>query len=503
MLEYISLGKILSFLATYEPLLQIAAAVLALALMLVVAHSAASNRGQIRKARQVSDKHQEELRAEVAKIQNTVSDAIGRRNASLEETVIQTLDSAMLQLKKQQAEAGEFIELHRASLREVSDVFAESNRQWHDMVGELRKTVTEQGVYVHDQTSALSAAQDRALSATAEQFRKSAEDRLAAIEQKAAEALDIKLNAALESIGGIEQSIHAVFETIERRVQESLDDKLTGAMKSFEGLDDKLASLNEVQAEIGRTGKEVSRLSRMLTVTTDGEDGGGDGEKRLADILARALDHGMYKLNVKVGGDENKKASALIHFPQPNGDMPADAAMDMSAFLRSIQNDVTPEQREEAAQEFRAEAEKRINYAASLTAPPQTSESALVFVPMEAAFADLHARHRDLIVRANDKQVWLVSPTTILAVLNTARVAARNYRAHQRLQTAREAVASVLAESADLERRLNEMANHANSAWLSAQRAEQAGQRMLNSARLASKNVDDESEGGAGNNAGN
>ena len=54
-------------------------------------------------------------------------------------------------------------------------------------------------------------------------------------------------------------------------------------------------------------------------------------------------------------------------------------------------------------------------------APPKTTNGAALFVPTEAAFAEIHANHRKAVEEGFARHVWIVSPTTTMALLNMAR----------------------------------------------------------------------------------
>ena len=50
---------------------------------------------------------------------------------------------------------------------------------------------------------------------------------------------------------------------------------------------------------------------------------------------------------------------------------------------------------------------------ANILLPPETCDGAVMFVPAEAVFAEIHAYHYDVVDYAMQKQVWIVSPTTL------------------------------------------------------------------------------------------
>src|SRR5262249_17727526 len=53
--------------------------------------------------------------------------------------------------------------------------------------------------------------------------------------------------------------------------------------------------------------------------------------------------------------------------------------------------------------------------------PGETADGAMMFIPAEAVFAEIHAHYPELVEHAQKARVWMVSPTTMMAVLTTAR----------------------------------------------------------------------------------
>ncbi len=60
--------------------------------------------------------------------------------------------------------------------------------------------------------------------------------------------------------------------------------------------------------------------------------------------------------------------------------------------------------------------------------PGETADSALMFVPSEAVYAEIHANFPNLVEEAGRLRVWIVSPTTLMATLTTMRVVLKDVR---------------------------------------------------------------------------
>ena len=58
----------------------------------------------------------------------------------------------------------------------------------------------------------------------------------------------------------------------------------------------------------------------------------------------------------------------------------------------------------------------------------ETAEGALMFLPSEAVYAELHANFGDLVREGFGLRVWIVSPTTCMATLHTLRAVLKDAR---------------------------------------------------------------------------
>ena len=166
--------------------------------------------------------------------------------------------------------------------------------------------------------------------------------------------------------------------------------------------------------------------------------------------------------------------------------------MSLASFVESLDETRPVSERDNKRHTFRQELVSHINHVAdNLINPPHTGESALLFVASEAAFAEIHVRHRAAVKLALSRRVWLVSPTTLLAVVNTANTAIRDHQARIQLQQMQESVAQIVEEARHFENRLTEIGDHVNSAWRSVQRAEGASGRLIGSIRGISRQETD------------
>ena len=70
----------------------------------------------------------------------------------------------------------------------------------------------------------------------------------------------------------------------------------------------------------------------------------------------------------------------------------------------------------------------------------ETADGALMFLPSEAVYAELHARLPEVVRTGFDARVWIVSPTTCMATLNTMRAVMKDARMREQAGEIRKAL---------------------------------------------------------------
>ena len=96
--------------------------------------------------------------------------------------------------------------------------------------------------------------------------------------------------------------------------------------------------------------------------------------------------------------------------------------------------------------------------------PGETGDGAVMFIPAEAVFAEIHGNHRDLIDYAAARRVWLVSPTTLMAVLNTARVVLKDVETRKQIHIIQDELGKLGADFGRFQSRMDDLAKHIGQA---------------------------------------
>jgi len=211
------------------------------------------------------------------------------------------------------------------------------------------------------------------------------------------------------------------------QVQQQMTENLQGSSRrtahSLGELQQRLMAIDKAQDNITKLSGDVLSLQDILS---NKQTRGAFGEIQLNDIVTKALPSDSYTLQATLSN--GRRADCLIHLPNPPGPIAIDSKFPLEAYeaLRAAQND---RDLAEAAKLMRQAVKKHIrDISEKYIIEGETADGALMFLPSEAVYAELHANFSDLVREGFSARVWIVSPTTCMATLNTMRAILKDAR---------------------------------------------------------------------------
>ncbi|OWU86363.1 recombinase RmuC [Oceanicola sp. 22II-s10i] len=205
-------------------------------------------------------------------------------------------------------------------------------------------------------------------------------------------------------------------------MQEKMNEQLRGGSekttKSLTELQERLAVIDKAQENITRLSGDVLSLQDILS---NKQTRGAFGEIQLNDIVGKALPSDSFSLQAVLSN--GKRADCLIHLPNPPGPIVIDAKFPLEAYEKLRAGEPG------AAQLFKTSVRAHIKAISErYIIEGETADGALMFLPSEAVYAELHANFGELVREGFAARVWVVSPTTCMATLNTMRAILKDAR---------------------------------------------------------------------------
>ncbi|MCK0126514.1 DNA recombination protein RmuC [Gelidibacter sp. F2691] len=210
---------------------------------------------------------------------------------------------------------------------------------------------------------------------------------------------------------------------LQERMKESLQGNTVKTTQSLTQLQERLAVIDKAQDNITRLSGDVLSLQDILS---NKQTRGAFGEIQLTDIVSKALPKDSYDLQQTLSN--GKRADCLIHLPNPPGPIVIDSKFPLEAYEQLRKAD-TQYELNEAAKAMKVAVKAHIKaISEKYILEGETADGALMFLPSEAVYAELHANFPELVREGFEARVWIVSPTTCMATLNTMRAILKDAR---------------------------------------------------------------------------
>ena len=242
---------------------------------------------------------------------------------------------------------------------------------------------------------------------------------------------------------------------VQRQMTEALHGTSTRTARSLGELQTRLETIDKAQANIEKLSGNVLSLQDILS---NKQTRGAFGEIQLHDIVQKALPKDAYTMQATLSN--GKRADCLIHLPNPPGPIVIDAKFPLEAY-EAIRRADTPRGVTEAAQAMRTAVRAHIRaIAEKYIVEGETADGALMFLPSEAVYAELHANFPELVREGFAVKVWIVSPTTCMATLNTMRAVLKDARMREQAGAIRKELALLYADVERLGVRVESLDRH-------------------------------------------
>jgi DNA recombination protein RmuC len=240
-----------------------------------------------------------------------------------------------------------------------------------------------------------------------------------------------------------------------QRVGDRLQEQTTQATKSLSDLRERLAVIDAAQKNITELSSQVVGLQDILS---NKQARGAFGEVQMQDLVQSALPPSAYSFQATLAS--GVRADCLLLLPNPPGAIALDAKFPLESYraLREARDEAALAQ---ARRQFsialkahvRAIAEKYI-------VPGETADSALMFLPSEAVYAELHANFPALVEESFRSRVWIVSPTTLMATLTTVRAVLKDVHLREQAHIIQAELRRLLDDVVRLDERVAKLQRH-------------------------------------------
>jgi DNA recombination protein RmuC len=271
-----------------------------------------------------------------------------------------------------------------------------------------------------------------------------------------------------ESFGKSQRQLGEALTDRLNKVETVMNKNLASSSKdtaeSLAGLKERLETIDKAQDNIKALSEQVVSLQHVLD---DNPARGAFGEVQLADIVESMLPSFAYQMQAPLAN--GKLVDCLIKLPDPPGPISVDAKFPLKAYQEMLAAD-DQAGRDRSGKQLANDTKKHIKDIAdkyvgqSIDGETSTAENALMFIPSEAVYGELHAHHPSVIAESHKRKVYLVSPTTLMATLTTVRAILRDVEMRKQASVIQREVGVLLTDINRLNTRVISLDKHFDQA---------------------------------------
>src|SRR3974377_2057272 len=215
-------------------------------------------------------------------------------------------------------------------------------------------------------------------------------------------------------------ALHKRLDAVSQYLGESMKTSTKHTTEHLQQLHARLAVIDSAQKNITDLAAQVSLLQNVLS---NKQSRGAFGQGQLEAIVADVLPQGAYGFQYTL---KNKSRPDCAIFMPDSGPLIIDAKFPLEA-MPAWRAAATEEERKQAAQRVKHDITKHISdIAEKYLIPGETQDIALMFIPSESVYADLHERFDDLVQRAQRARVMIVSPTLMVMAIQVLKQVPKN-----------------------------------------------------------------------------
>ena len=288
-------------------------------------------------------------------------------------------------------------------------------------------------------------------------FRGQAElaGRLTQISEYSRQQQDVIASAINEQRVSVLKIMDEKLLQVAKNVSEGLQQNTVKTNETLADLRERLAKIDVAQQKISALSEQVVSLQEVLS---NKQARGAFGEIQLNDLVTSALPPSAYEFQVVL--TNQKRADCVLKLPNPPGLIVIDSKFPLESYhaLRVASND---REKLEAERFFKASVLKHIkDISEKYIVAGETAESALMFLPSEAIYAELHANFPDVVEASYRSKVWIVSPTTLMATLNTVRAILKDAKMREQAGVIQKEVGVLIDDIGRLDGRIESLSRH-------------------------------------------
>ena len=256
------------------------------------------------------------------------------------------------------------------------------------------------------------------------------------------------------------EEIRTHLHSLTQQVNHKLAEGFEKTSSTFIDVVKRLTIIDEAQKKITELSNHVVSLQDVLV---DKKARGAFGEVQLSTLINNMIPATHFAMQYTLSNQ--KRADCILFLPEPTGNVVIDAKFPLETYQKLISMDTGSAEKKSLQQQFRQDIQKHIkDIAEKYIVPDETTDGAMMFIPAESIFAEIHANYPDLIALSQRLKVWLVSPSTLMAVLTTAKAVLKDDATRKQVHIIQKHLHVLANDFQRFEKRMDKLSKHINLA---------------------------------------
>jgi len=258
-----------------------------------------------------------------------------------------------------------------------------------------------------------------------------------------------------ERVDTLSRHMAQSLDTVSARLGDNLAEAGRRTTETLSTLNERLAVIAEAKQSLADLSSEVGSLSGVLA---NKQARGAFGQLRMETIIRDALPAGVYEFQATLSN--GKRPDCVIRLPNTPAALVIDSKFPLEGF-EALRVARAPDEVKAARDAIREAVGRHIDdIAEKYLIPGETQDTALMFVPSESVYGDLHEHFADLVQRAHRARVVIVAPNILMLAVQTVQAVIKDAKMRDQAGLIQREVGLLLADVSRLVERVSELERH-------------------------------------------
>ena len=293
----------------------------------------------------------------------------------------------------------------------------------------------------------------------------------------------VRIEGMRDLLAGRQAELHRAvnerLDSVSHHLNQSMTTSRQHTVESLQKLNERLVVIDNAQRNITDLASQVTSLQGVLT---NKQQRGAFGQGRMELIVQDALPKGCYEFQLTLSNKSRPDCAVFLPDRRP---LVIDAKFPLEA-ITAFREAKSDEERKQAAARLRQDLGRHVGTIADkYLIPGETQDLALMFVPSESIYADLHDGFDDIVQKAFRSKVVIVSPSLLMLAIQVVQQIQRDARMREAADQIHAEVGHLMDDLKRLHERVTKLQQHFGQAnedvrqiLISAEKIERRGTRI-------------------------